>query len=144
MTGRRLGIDHGTKRIGLSVSDPAGRMATPFKTIDARGTLGDQARDVIAACTGFDVAEWVVGLPLNMDGTAGPQVEIVREFGRHLAEAGEAAVQFWDERLSSFQADQHLVQTGLTRKKKKRRRDALAAQVILQDYLDAQRRPEQH
>lgn len=141
--GRRfLGIDYGTKRIGLSVSDPTGAIASPFKTLPAARTFDEQVRDVIDGAGEFDIDEWVVGLPLNMDGSAGAQAKVVEQFARRLAKASGAPVRLWDERLSSYEADLRMARSGLTHKKKKRRRDALAAQVILQSYLDAHTDPD--
>lgn len=137
MNARYLGIDYGTKRIGLAVSDAAGGIASPLQTLPVVGTCDRQVRDVIEAAADFDVDEWLVGLPLNMDGSSGPQAALAREFATLLAEATGAPVHLWDERLSSYAADAHLSQSGLTHLQKKRRRDAIAAQVILQSFLDA-------
>jgi len=132
------GIDHGTKRIGLAVSNPEGTIASPVSAVDARGPADQVILRVIQAVGGFDIDEWVVGLPLNMDGTEGEQAAHARRFGRHLAQATEKPVHYWDERLSSESATDRLAQANLTHKKKKARRDAVAAQVILQSFLDAQ------
>ena len=137
MNGRYAGIDYGIKRIGLSISDPAGTIASPFKTVIAPGNLRNQVREVVAALEEYDIEDWVVGWPLNMDGSTGPQAKLSQQFADHLAKATGSPVHLWDERLSSQQADVHLDLGGLTKKKKKRRRDAVAAQVILQTYLDA-------
>ncbi len=138
MSARYIGVDYGTKRIGLAVSDPLGSLASPFKTVPAQGTPPQHVQDVVDSATAeFDVDEWVVGHPLNMDGTVGPQAKLTRTFARRLAGATGAPVHLWDERLTSSQADRHLAAAGLTRKKKKARRDAVAAQIILQSFLDA-------
>ena len=137
MERRFLGIDYGAKRIGLAVSDPSGTIASPLKTLPAAGSCDEQVRDVIDGAKDFDIDEWVVGLPVNMDGTSGPQAKLAERFARQLADATGAPVRLWDERLSSYEADSRLARSGLTHKKKKRRRDAIAAQVILQSYLDA-------
>ena len=137
MSARYLGIDLGGKRIGLAVSDPVGGIASPLRTLPVVGTCDRQVRDVIEAGADFDIDEWVVGLPLNMDGTSGPQALAAREFATRLGDATGAPVHLWDERLSSFAADTHMSRTGLTHRQKQRRRDAIAAQVILQSFLDA-------
>jgi putative Holliday junction resolvase len=137
MSARYVGVDPGAKRIGLAISDPAGEIASPLKTVTASSEPTARVREVIEATDDFDVDEWVVGLPLNMDGTAGAAAESVRAFASALAEATGHPVHLWDERLSSHEADERMARTGLTHKQKKRRRDALAAQVILQSYLDA-------
>ena len=135
--GRLCGVDYGSKRIGLAVGDPACSIASPLATLAAKGSLADQARVVIEAAAEYDVGGWVVGLPLNMDGTEGPQAKAARRFGDELAKISGKAVHCWDERLSSQQADTYLRQADLTRKKHRARRDRVAAQVILQTFLDA-------
>jgi len=136
MGARYLGIDYGTKRIGLAVSDPEGRIASPLRALPAVGDAASQVRDVVAAAAEYDVNEWVIGLPLNMDGSEGPQVRLVKTFAAALTKATDGPVHLWDERLSSETADAYLARTGLTHGQKKRRRDALAAQAILQEFLD--------
>lgn len=90
----------------------------------------------MAAGDEFGVEGYVLGLPLNMDGSAGSQAQITRAFGARLAKLSGLPVTEWDERLSSKAADVHLSEFDLTHKKRKSRRDALAAQIILQGYLD--------
>ncbi len=131
------GVDFGTKRIGLAIGDPGGSIASPLTTVSVKGGLTEQAHAVIAAVVEFDVSAWVVGLPLNMDDTEGPQVAATRKFGDELARVSGKTVHYCDERLSSLTADEHLREADLTRKKHKRRRDQVAAQVILQEFLDA-------
>ncbi len=137
MCARYLGIDYGTKRIGLAVSDPDGQVASPLTTLLSGGDPDTQARDVVRAAEDYGVEEWVVGLPLNMDDSEGPQSKLVRRFATCLARFTDDPVHLWDERLSSLTADDRMAQTGLTHKKKKKRRDALAAHVILQSFLEA-------
>lgn len=132
------GIDYGTRRIGLAVGDLDRRIASPLTTLTISGDLDARVRVVIDAASDFDVTEWVVGLPLNMDDTEGPQAKTTRNFGQRLEEISGRKVHFWDERLSSLTADEYLIEAELTRKKKKARRDRVAAQVILQSFLDAQ------
>ena len=134
---RFLGIDYGTKRIGLAVSDPDGRLASPLTTIEARGRAADHALAVLPYVTEYEVEAIVVGLPLNMDDTEGEQAGITRVFGDELARATGVAVHYWDERLSSAAAEELLLPAELTRKKKKARLDRVAAQVMLQSFLDA-------
>ncbi len=135
---RYLGIDYGKRRIGLAVSDVLGTLATPLATLPATRNPADDAVQVVAAADLEHVEAFVVGLPLNMDGTEGPQAKTTREFIRQLeARAGSRPVTAWDERLSSFAADELLDQTHLTSAQRKKRRDQIAAQVILQSYLDS-------
>jgi putative Holliday junction resolvase len=135
--GRLCGIDYGNRRIGLAISDPGGVIASPLAAVEARGSLADQAQAVVEALAEFEVAGWVVGLPLNMDGSEGSQAKAARRFGEELARTSQIHVEYWDERLSSQQADEYLREADLTRKKHRARRDPVAAQVILQTFLDA-------
>jgi len=130
---RWLAIDHGTRRIGLAVSDPSGSIASPLEVIPAAPqqavfeTVTNYAAD-------YETTGVVVGWPLNMDDTEGPQGKLVRQFAAELAAATNLDVRLWDERLSSATADGKLA--GLyTRKQKKARQDAVAAAAILQDFL---------
>lgn len=138
---RYLGIDYGTRRIGLALSDEDGSIASPLSVIERKGDVEAQARAVIAAGEEYDAAEYVLGLPLNMDGTVGDQAKLTQRFGNLLGSLSGRSVHEWDERLSSLGADAMLADRDLTYKKRKARRDALAAQIILQSFLDAQRQP---
>ncbi len=136
--GRILGIDYGRRRIGLAISDVGEALASPLTTLEANGNAEDDARKVVEVADAEDATAFVVGLPLNMDGTEGPQAKLTRAFGARLERGAPGRpVTFWDERLSSFAADQLLAQADLTRAKRKKRRDPIAAQVVLQAYLDA-------
>ena len=134
--GRICGVDHGTRRIGLAITDPGRVIASPLVTLNVGSDVTEQVGLVLAAVEEYDVVEWVVGLPLNMDGSEGLQANITRKFGECLARAVEAPVHYFDERLSSVVADEALMEAELTRKKKKARRDKVAAQVILKSFLD--------
>lgn len=131
---RWLGIDHGTRRIGLSVSDDQGRIASPLEVLSAEPA--EQARRRVSELAEeYGAAGAVVGWPLNMDDTEGPQGRLVRAFAVGLAATTGLDVRLWDERLTSSDADRKLA--GLyTRKQKKARQDAVAAATILQDFLD--------
>jgi len=133
--GRWLGIDHGSKRIGVAVGDTSNAIAAPLTVLEGAGSH-QIAEQIIRIADEHDAPGVVVGWPLNMDDTEGPQGKIAREFAAGLAEHTDLDVRLWDERLSSFQADQALA--GIfTRKQKKTRQDAIAAAVILQDFLSA-------
>lgn len=135
---RYLGIDYGLRRIGLALSDELATLASPLATLPSTGDPADDARNVVDVADREDVDGFVVGLPLNMDGTEGPQAKLVRTFAAGLeAESPRRTLQLWDERLSSFAADALLDQTELSRDKRKKHRDQIAAQVILQGYLDS-------
>ena len=131
-----LGIDYGTRRIGIAVGDDDIGVAYPLSMVPATGHVSQDAEAVQAAATEYDVDAYVVGLPLNMDGTEGRQAKLTRRFGKQLARQSGRDVHYTDERLSSATADELLAPAELTHKKHKARRDAVAAQVILQTYLD--------
>ena len=135
--GRWLGIDHGSKRVGIAVGDASVEIATPLTVIDATGQDSPRIIERIGQLASEHGASGaVVGWPLNMDDTEGPQGKIARQFAMELASETDLDVRLWDERLSSFEADQALAGT-FTRKQKKNRQDAIAAAVILQDFFSA-------
>ncbi len=134
---RYLGIDHGSKRIGLAVGDSSTAIASPLATIAARGRAADDVRTIVESISDYDIDTFVVGLPLNMDGTEGPQAKLTRRFGDELGRETGIPVQYWDERLSTNTARELMIPAELTRKKRKNRLDRVAAQVILQSFLDA-------
>jgi len=135
-----LGIDYGTKRIGLAVGDDVTQTASPVTTVVALGQTDRDADAVAAVAEKYGVAAFVLGLPLNMDDSEGRQAKLVRSFGTALAVRSGLKVHYVDERLSSFSADELLRPAELTRKKKKGVQDAVAAAVILQTFLSEQRR----
>jgi putative holliday junction resolvase len=137
---RTLGIDYGIRRIGLAISDRSATLASPGTTLASKGNPAADARNVVQWADREDVEAFVVGLPLNMDGTEGPQAALTKRFADHLkAAAPDRTVTLWDERLSSFAADQLLDQIPLSAGKRAKRRDPVAALVILQSYLDSKR-----
>ena len=132
---RWLGIDHGSKRVGVAVGEESIAIAAPVTVLN--GAEFEHILDeIVRICDEHGASGVVVGWPLNMDDTEGPQGKITRAFALQLADRTDLDVRLWDERLTSFQADQALSQT-FTRKKKKARQDAIAAAVILQDFLSA-------
>ena len=133
---RILGIDYGTKRIGLAIGDDAIRIASPVETVVVRGSVADHVRLVVERAEHYEVDAFVVGLPINMDGTEGQQAKITRTFGDELQKVTGKPVHYFDERLSSSAAQELLQPAELTRKKRKARLDAVAAQVILQGFLN--------
>jgi len=131
--GRWLGIDHGTKRMGIAAGSTSDGIASPVAVVPAEPIA--EAHDRIRQLADdYSVEGVVVGWPLNMDGSQGPQALLARQMARGLAEATALDVRLWDERLSSFAADEALAGT-YTRKKKKARQDAVAAAAILSDFL---------
>lgn len=139
---RTLAIDLGTKRIGLAMSDEGGRFATPHDVLFVNGA--DQALAPIAEIIRKESVERVVlGLPINMDDSIGPQAKSVIAWGDQLKTLAHVDVIYVDERLSSFDAEQKLNDAKrqgakMTRKDKKHALDALAAALFLQAYLDGQ------
>ena len=137
---RTLAIDYGTVRVGLAMSDEGARFATPLEVLTISSP--EQAINEVAQVVGEEhVQRLVVGLPLNMDDSIGPQARKTVEWGRSLAERCGKPVVFVDERLSSFGAEQDLNDRKrggekLTRKRRKEQLDALAAAGFLQAFLD--------
>ena len=134
---RYLGIDHGTKRIGLAVGDSETHLASPLRIIKTAVGEGALMSELIAVISDYNIDELVVGLPLNMDDTESEQSKVARSFGLKLEQAAGKKVHFADERLTSFEAAQRLTELDPPRAKFKERRDALAAQVILQEFLNS-------
>jgi putative Holliday junction resolvase len=133
--GRWLGIDHGAKRIGVAVGGMEDGIATPLEVLPAEPREAMIQRLRVLA-EEYQVEGIVVGWPLNMDGTEGPQGRLARRMGRELSSATGLDVRMWDERLTSFEADQALAGL-LTRQKKKRRQDAVAAAAMLRGFLSS-------
>lgn len=138
---RYLGVDYGTKRIGLAVAESAGGIASPLKMINSHPQTAENARAILRAADEYAAEAVVIGLPLNMDGTEGPQAKLSRTLADTLRELGSLPVHLHDERLTSHAADHRLLDRELTRKQKKARHDALAAQVLLESFLASGERP---
>ncbi len=134
-----LGVDYGTKRIGIAVSDADERIALAGKMLPSSGETKRDAAQVIAQAREYNAVRIIVGLPINMDGTEGPQAAITRTFANHIKRASSIVVELWDERLTSSAADWSMDQMELSRAKRKARRDIISAQLILQTWLDAKR-----
>ncbi len=132
---RLLGIDLGTKTIGLALSDVGRSLATPLRTI-ARTKFTQDAIEIFDTVREFQVAGLVVGLPLNMDGTEGARVQSTRAFVRNLMNLENVAVAFWDERLSTAAVERQLIAQDVSRKKRAAVIDQMAAAYILQGVLD--------
>lgn len=126
-----LGLDVGEKRIGVALAD--GLIAIPLTVINRAGEEIDLER-VLALAQEHGVERIVVGLPRSLDGSIGRQAERVLDFSRALSQ--HVPVDTWDERLSTVAAERLLLDTGMKREKRKEKRDAMAAAIILQAYLD--------
>jgi putative Holliday junction resolvase len=137
--GRLIGVDYGQRRIGLAVCDPGGRIATPVTTLAATGSPRKDAERILRWAAEHDATGVVVGLPLNMDGSDSDQTRLTRSLADELRSRGPLPVELWDERLSTFQADELMEAANVPPSRRRGLRDAFAAQVILQSFLDADR-----
>ncbi len=132
---RALGIDFGERRIGLAISDPAGRLALPLTTLTRRTDRVAVAQ--IAEIAGREgVGRLVLGEPKGLDGRRGEASRRVREFGAKLSEKTGLPLTFVDEALTTVEAHERLVAAGIDPRKKPERLDAVAAQILLQEALD--------
>lgn len=133
---RALGIDHGDARFGLAISDELGMLAHPLETITVKDT--DVLARIVQVVSEKDVTTIVIGLPKNMDGTAGPATEKVRAFAEQLRGRVTCSVRLWDERLTTVAAQKSLQAAGRNAKQSRSVIDQAAAQLILQGWLDSQ------
>ncbi|MGI6469108.1 MAG: Holliday junction resolvase RuvX [Syntrophomonadaceae bacterium] len=136
---RVMGLDVGDKRIGVAISDPLGWTAQPHAVIVRTNPAQDFAH-LARICHENQVTRIVVGWPLNMNGSIGPRAQLVQGFAEQLSAVTGLAVEFWDERLSTKSAERTLLAADVSRRKRKRVIDKLAAAHILQAYLDSHRR----
>jgi putative Holliday junction resolvase len=135
-SGRIAGIDFGTVRIGIAVSDADRTIASPYENYTRAGPAADQRR-FRRLVREEDVRLFVVGLPVHLSGDESPKSRQAREFGRWLQEVTQIPVQYFDERFTSVEAERMLMQAKLSSKRRKKRLDMLAAQVMLAAYLEA-------
>ena len=133
--GRFLGLDYGTRRIGLALSDPEARIAFPEKTLERRGRRRDveEICRLVAERGGVGV---VVGLPLHMDGRRGPEAEAAEAFARAVGEATGVPVELLDERWTTVEAERALRESGRKGKKRRAVVDAVAATLLLRTWLE--------
>lgn len=132
---RILGLDYGTVRVGVAISDPTGFMASPKGYIPAEPKK-DFFLELERICRESEVEKIVVGLPLHMSGEEGESAIAARTLGSEIAEKLKLPVFFIDERMSTLSADKALMEAEITGKKKKEKVDSAAAAIILQNYLD--------
>jgi putative Holliday junction resolvase len=133
---RILGLDYGTRRVGAALSDPGRTIAFPVEVYGLRGPEPD-ARHYREIIEENEVERIVLGLPLHTSGREGQLVGLTRTFGNWLATVTGRRIVYYDERYTTVEAEQRLIDAGLTRQKRKALRDQLAAQILLQSYLDA-------
>ncbi|HWV01715.1 MAG TPA: Holliday junction resolvase RuvX [Devosia sp.] len=136
--GKLLGLDLGTKTIGVAVSDGLRYTATPLETIARTKFTADAAR-LLALIAENQAVGLVLGLPLNMDGSEGPRAQSTRAFARNLAQKTPLPVVFWDERLSTSAVTRMLIEADTRRDRRTEVVDKLAASYILQGFLDSLR-----
>jgi putative Holliday junction resolvase len=133
-----LGLDYGERRIGVALGDPEGASARPLSVIERASRAEDTAR-IAGLVARFGAQLVVVGLPLHMDGSPGRSAQQARRFASRLRHALQAEVVLWDERLTTWEGEQQMLERGLSPERRRALRDAAAAAVLLQDYLNAAR-----
>lgn len=133
---RILGIDPGARRLGLAITDPDRKIASPLANYTRRDQEQD-AKYLEKIVADEDIGLVVIGLPVHLSGQEGAQAKNARQFGAWVAKRIGLPVVFWDERFSSFEAETALWNAGLTHKQRKARRDQVAAQILLQAYIEA-------
>lgn len=137
-TGRLLGVDYGTKRVGLAISTPDQRIASPLEIRVRQNDVQDERyfRGILAD---YSVQGVVVGLPIHVNGNEGQKAREARAYGQWIEKHFSLPVTFWDERYTSSVAEDFMIGLDLTREQRKKRIDMLAAQIMLQSYLDRPR-----
>jgi putative holliday junction resolvase len=136
--GRLLGLDFGTKRVGLAISTPEQTIASPFETY-ARKSESRDAEFLVRVVREHRIVGIVVGLPMHTGGEEGIKAREARDFGQWVSSATELPVAFWDERFTTAVAQDLMRDAGVPRSKWKERVDKLAAQILLQSFLDSRR-----
>jgi putative Holliday junction resolvase len=135
---RILGIDVGTRRVGIAISDPGNTFAVGLTTVEVQSTK-EIIQNIARLAREYDVSLLVIGLPTNMNGSEGPAAQKVRYVAEHLKEELQIGIEFFDERLTSVIAHKSLRAQGIKPSRNKGLVDQAAAVTILQDYLDRQR-----
>ena len=130
-----LGIDLGEKRVGLSVSDRTQSIASNYSTLEKK-KFSLFSLDLQAIVDRESICGIVIGLPLNMDGSEGPKCQSTRDFAKNFSKHVNLPITFWDERLTTVAAERSLLSADLSRKKRRRVIDSVAAVLILQNMLD--------
>ncbi|MCU0697619.1 MAG: Holliday junction resolvase RuvX [Myxococcaceae bacterium] len=136
---RAMGLDVGTKTVGVAVADELGFTAQPI-TVVRRSSLKKDLAELLAIANERGVDRFVIGLPLNMDGSEGPRAVATRTFGDALGAASGLPIIYQDERLTTVAAERALLEADVSRQKRRQVIDQVAASIILQGWLDAQPR----
>ena len=132
---RLLGLDLGTKTIGMALSDVTRSVATPYDTIRRTKFTAD-AKTIAETIEKNQIGALIIGLPFNLDGSEGPRAQSTRAFARNLATHVSVPIAFWDERLSTAAVERHLIEADVSRKRRAELIDRMAAAYILQGALD--------
>ncbi len=135
LSSRLMGLDLGTKTMGLALSDVSRTVATPFETI-MRTKFTKDINLLLEYVEQHEVYALVIGLPLNLDGSEGPRVQATRAFARNLGKHSDIPILFWDERLSTVAVERTLLEADTSRKRRAEVIDKMAAAYILQGALD--------
>ncbi len=133
---RKIALDVGTVRIGIATSDPMGIIASGYETFFRSNDEEGDLKKIAALAIEKQADTFVIGLPLNMDGTEGEKVTEIRCFAEKLSNYTDAKIVFQDERLSTVSAEKLLIESGMRREKRRKVVDKVAATIILQSYLD--------
>ena len=140
---RVMGLDIGTKRIGVAISDESATIAQAREVVLRKNTR-DAIKRITEIANENNVEKIIIGLPVNMDGTLGERAIDSKEFALSIGKYSRLEVELWDERLSTKEAEDIMIEADISRKKRKQSIDKLAAQIILQSYLDRQKRKGAH
>jgi putative holliday junction resolvase len=135
LPGRVAGVDYGTVRIGIALSNPERTIASPLENYTRR-SLDQDAKRFRSLVAEEGIVLFVVGLPIHLDGGESQKSTEARQFGQWLSETTGVAVEYFDERFTSHDAEQYLLAADMTRKRRKKRMDMLAAQIMLSAYLE--------
>mgnify|MGYP004508033799 CR=1 FL=1 len=133
---RKMALDVGTVRIGIATSDPMGIIASGYETYTRTGNVERDMQYIAKLASDKGCDTFVIGLPLNMDGTEGEKVQEIRAFAKELSKYSPLKIAFQDERWSTVSAEKMLIQSSVRREKRKKVIDKVAATIILQTYLD--------
>ena len=137
-TGRLAAIDFGTVRLGVAITDPDQRLASPLENYTRRGRIAD-AKWLMQVAQSERIAGFVIGLPVHTSGDESQKSHEARQFGQWVAQTTSLPIEYFDERYTTVHAESLLLDADLTKKRRKQRLDKLAAQILLAAYLESPR-----
>ena len=137
-TGRLAAIDYGTVRLGVAITDPDQRLASPLENYTRRGRIAD-AKWLMQVAQSERIAGFVIGLPVHTSGDESQKSREARQFGQWVAQTTSLPIEYFDERYTTVHAESLLLDADLTKKRRKQRLDKLAAQILLAAYLESPR-----